>query len=822
MSATLRRSLLLPLLVTSAVAAPPVPASLNPGDQYQLIFASSAARNALSADIAIYNLHVQNAADAAGIGGTFIWRAVASVATANANVNAFVGADIPVLNMNGALVAGGSSSFWSPTHSAPINFTEAGIQITGTAAANVGIWTGSSEFGVAIAGAGGSAVRGLGAPQPVRGSLNQTTGGLWARGQTATAASSLRLYGLSEILTVPSNCDTGFQAAYYNNLERLGVPALTRLDARIDFDWQHNSPGPGVNPNNFSVRWTGRVRPLYSETYTFRAEVDNGARLVVNGQTVNDHLQNSYPASYSGTIALLAGQMYDLVFEHQEYGGLAKARLFWSSPSHREELVPPACGDCIGDSRGQDFWLTFPENAPTDAAHPQETTLCIAGVPGTTGGIVFPPGTPPVPFTLGATGEAQVQLNPLLLKPSPAALAGSDVIENKGIHVMADAPVTVHGLNHIQASTDGYLALPTSLLGTDYLVMTYPNVWTGEPALNGSQFAIVAAHDQTRVQITPRVATGSRPANVPYYVMLQQGQTYQLTNLSDSPADLTGTSIRSEKPVAVFGSHRCASVPDDSVFFCNYLVEQLLPVALWGEQHFAGPIRTRTGYVLRVLAAYDSTTVTVTGQAPFILNRGQVQELTVNVTSPLEIRSSAGKPVLVAQYAQSSDVDGNVDADPFMTLLPAVTSFATTYRFCSPPTASPWFDLNYLNLVLPSGGQSSTYLDGLALTAISGPPLTFTPIGSTGYVFTSVPVSAGAPHSLVGASAFGLVAYGFSSSGPAFDGHFDAYAWPARFFYAHRPPQVVAPLEQTYYQSDPPVGEFTVPNLTGSVTVSYS
>ena len=84
----------------------------------------------------------------------------------------------------------------------------------------------------------------------------------------------------------------------------------------------------------------------------------------------------------------------------------------------------------------------------------------------------------------------------------------------------AGADVSVYGLNHLPASTDGYLGLPTDALGTDYIALGYRN--TDLP--NGTQFGLVATRDGTTVTITPTVTTSGHVAGLPYTVSLGQGQ----------------------------------------------------------------------------------------------------------------------------------------------------------------------------------------------------------------------------------------------------------------------------------------------------------
>ena len=143
--------------------------------------------------------------------------------------------------------------------------------------------------------------------------------------------------------TAPANANpgTGLQGVYYNGTNLSGTPLLTRIDPTINFDLSWHSPAPGIVPqDNYSVRWTGQVQALYSENYTFYTTSDDGIRLWVNGvQLVNDWM-NQGATEYSGTIALAAGQKYDIVIEYYEAAGDAVTKLSWSSASTPKAIVP--------------------------------------------------------------------------------------------------------------------------------------------------------------------------------------------------------------------------------------------------------------------------------------------------------------------------------------------------------------------------------------------------------------------------------------------------------------------------------------------------
>ncbi|MFC3802646.1 fibronectin type III domain-containing protein [Cohnella sp. GCM10012308] len=134
--------------------------------------------------------------------------------------------------------------------------------------------------------------------------------------------------------TTPTN---GLIGAYYAG--NFGTLAMTRTDATIDFDWGDGRPTADVPGEWFTIRWTGKVQPQYSETYTFYTDTDDGVRLWVNGQQLINNWV-SMNGELSATITLTAGTKYDIVMEYIENGGNAHAKLSWSSASQAKQVVP--------------------------------------------------------------------------------------------------------------------------------------------------------------------------------------------------------------------------------------------------------------------------------------------------------------------------------------------------------------------------------------------------------------------------------------------------------------------------------------------------
>lgn len=442
---------------------------------------------------------------------------------------------------------------------------------------------------------------------------------------------------------------------------------------------------------------------------------------------------------------------------------------------------------CERGNKGQEFWLTFPGNYP-DPVNPLQLSLCLVGAPNTTGFVEIAEPFFSTPFTIPPGA-----MSTTVLLPATAELgAANDVVLKNGIHVTANGPVAVYGLSHLAYSTDGYLGLPTGTLGTDYIVMTFGNLHTGVPELNGTQFALVACADDTQVTITVPVDTGERRAGVPYTITLHSGQTYQLRNTNDGPADLSGTIVQADKPVALFGSHACANIPGKDQWFCNYLVEQLLPTSRGGTSFFTVPLATRTGGdTFRLLAINDGTQVSVNGVALAPLSRGKFHER--KLAAPARITADA--PIFVTQYSHSSDADGVKNSDPFMVLVPHTGQYSADNMVCVPTNNFP---KNYLNVVVPTAAAGSLRIDGVL------PLAAFSVIASSGYSGAQIPVSKG-PHSVTASAPLGVIVYGY--------GEYDGYGYPGAFFFADTtPPTLTCPATNLTVQ-------LTASNFGGCVVV---
>ncbi len=352
----------------------------------------------------------------------------------------------------------------------------------------------------------------------------------------------------------------------------------------------------------------------------------------------------------------------------------------------------------------------------------------------------------------------------------------------QAIHIVADTNISVYVIYHKLYSSDSYMALPVTSLGTDYTAVCYPTnaesdaINPGADYVNdphASEFGIIATQDSTIVSITPSSSTmNSHPVGVPFSVILNQGETYLVYgNPFDETSDLTGSSVSATKPIAFLSGHDRAEIYHGQGLSRNCLVEQIPPTGTLGTSFITAPYAGRPlaeNDYFRVVAVVDSTVILQNGVAMSPINAGQFYGF--STMTPTQIQTN--NPVILAQYSQSETDDkghyaGSLNQaeydkwgwDPTMLIVPPTQQFLSSYIFAN--QMDPAFDSNFVNVVIPDTAVASLVLDG-------GPVATpFTQIVGSGYSYAQISLQQGS-HFIHASAPFGLYMYGIA---PA-----DAYA----------------------------------------------
>ena len=355
---------------------------------------------------------------------------------------------------------------------------------------------------------------------------------------------------------------------------------------------------------------------------------------------------------------------------------------------------------CFGITRGREFVVGFTENTDEYAASRQLSILVVAFSDEDT--------------EVTISSKHQVAGHPLqesfMIKARGfrRTIIPVDYMMNgtegnlKGIKVTASSYVSVYGLMYQDYTTDGFLGIPTNNLGMQYIVTT---VQPDRTAL----FAVIGTQDSTTVQVTLR------------NTVIFQGQTYNRGDIltfevSDleavqiqSVADLTGSIIQSDKPVAVFSGNECVSTPGS---FCDILTEQLVPVKSWGKEHIYTAAQDTDRNIYRIVAYFTGTNVTIPGVANQVLNAGDFWEGRLTGSGLV----SSDQPTLMMQVLAS--IEGQT-VDPSLIQIPSKDQFGFVFGFTTPPfsggDSKGYF--NFINIVVHKDARQTVHLNGLPINS---------------------------------------------------------------------------------------------------------
>jgi beta-glucosidase len=139
-----------------------------------------------------------------------------------------------------------------------------------------------------------------------------------------------------------ANSQPGLNAEYFANVNLSGTPVLKRVDAGVDFEWNNVSPGPGVPPGNYSVRWTGELVPPVDGDYRLGASADGGYRIYLDGKKFLDDSAPHGTRTMTTFVHLQGGHSYPIRMEYFHTWWEATARLLWLPPNLSQDAVNAA------------------------------------------------------------------------------------------------------------------------------------------------------------------------------------------------------------------------------------------------------------------------------------------------------------------------------------------------------------------------------------------------------------------------------------------------------------------------------------------------
>ncbi|HTJ82002.1 MAG TPA: IgGFc-binding protein [Polyangiaceae bacterium] len=372
-------------------------------------------------------------------------------------------------------------------------------------------------------------------------------------------------------------------------------------------------------------------------------------------------------------------------------------------------------------------------------------------------------------------------------------------LSSRAFRVTSSSPVVIYQFNVFENaySNDASLLIPTHSLGQQYRVLGWG---AGHPikipqfpmfGVDRSYITIVGTEPGTTVTVHPswkikgNPPIAATPANGEIIVTLGPFDVLNLEtddgSTSDDPktiADLSGSFVFSDKPIAVFSGTESTGAPgafdnvpsypghssDDSCCL-DHLEDQMFPLESLGSKYVIArsPVRSTSGWrepdVIRFVGGAEPSTITTDLPEPgfqsFTIQPGEVK-----TTYAQDNFTAVGdKPFIVGQLLVSQGyVDGTYIGDPALTTFPPVDQYRTEYLLLTPGS----WDQNWVVITAEVG--SNITIDGAAPVGC-----TVEPAGTIeGKTYESrrcpMPTDFGA-HAMSSDKAFGITAYGYGSAG---------------------------------------------------------
>ncbi|XP_065921131.1 uncharacterized protein [Magallana gigas] len=233
------------------------------------------------------------------------------------------------------------------------------------------------------------------------------------------------------------------------------------------------------------------------------------------------------------------------------------------------------------------------------------------------------------------------------------------------------------------------------------------SICSGDPCVEGTEYVVPVLQD-IRTQTIQQFLGVGNPTNKEIFVQIEyskgnnfsgkicQNESINMRLLSAYETIELGISCQS--PGIYINSTDKIIVYSAALIQRSVMIEQLLPVELWGSSYMVFPFRNTlhdSMSLIIVLTAYDNTTVHILGFDNVIIpNKYDSIQRRISGSYPITIRSS--KPVSVILYITIGNESASIN------ILPMKYKLNKTYIL---PMANPWYAFASLNAEESNGNE---------------------------------------------------------------------------------------------------------------------
>ena len=341
-----------------------------------------------------------------------------------------------------------------------------------------------------------------------------------------------------------------------------------------------------------------------------------------------------------------------------------------------------------------DFYLGFYKNFK-GRAYPRIFLVTTESLP-----VYYTYNAPGVNFS----GDGFIDVGSTTVITFPLNIEVSSITDQgNGIHVHVQSDhVTVLGQTSSARSSETFTAIPVSKLPDDEYVYYGMSLSSdqNDGGLWYTSILIVGTENNTQLtlNVTQQITAFINQSylvlrkGIEYYLVIDEFQTLYLRSVND----LSGSKVKTDKPVSVLSGHECAVYIDT----CSHQVEQMPPTKYWGKIFYTTPLVSANTYLIRILSAYTSTNITVycfdgSIELTYSLDEGEIGYKKCSFFCTIH----SNNPILVIQFSQAYH-DGNTISNSMMTLVPAKRHYTSRFAISTMRLAAQSNFKHYINVLV--------------------------------------------------------------------------------------------------------------------------
>lgn len=312
----------------------------------------------------------------------------------------------------------------------------------------------------------------------------------------------------------------------------------------------------------------------------------------------------------------------------------------------------------------------------------------------------------------------------------------------KGILIETTEPVQVIFHDFFASAGEMTQIYPDDALDTSYRIATW-GIYNDPTENNKTEFVITAPYDNTVVTVEPAVTPVGSVNNNTVTTTLNKGECYIVkadSNGIPAGTSLSGSLVRSTKPVSVISGLTCGYVPLGTEA-CNELLNMELPRRLTDTIFYTAPFSDYPAYGLMFVSDVPDFFAISGGGLTYQSSNGVVEIPFVNRQEVFTVTA----PAHCYQFSLGFELNrATALSDPSMITVMPRSQFLDSLEWFVPNFQGSFGQPfpNFVTIIYPTTAGAQLQLDGLPARTQGKPQ----PIFGTTYSFINVQIPGGIHH----------------------------------------------------------------------------